>query len=58
MEWKNGQEQKMTVEGTAGGKPYKVHCNVTVYGLTKDVVDAFNEALAAAIVGGGRACIS
>lgn len=53
MEWQDGQEQKMTVEGMAGGKPYKAHCNVTAYGLTKDVVDAFNEALAAAIVKNG-----
>ena len=58
MEWLDGQEKKMTVEGMAGGKAYKVHCNVTVYGLTKDAVDAFNEALAAAIVEGEKACIS
>ena len=58
MEWQDGQEQKMTVDGTAGGKPYKAHCNVTVYGLTQDVVDAFNGALAAAIVEGEKACIS
>lgn len=58
MEWQEGQEQKMKVEGTAGGKPYKVHCNVTVYGFTEEVVDAFNEALAAAIVKGEKACIS
>lgn len=58
MEWQDGQEKKMTVEGAVGGKAYKVHCDVTVYGLTKEVVDAFNEALAAAIVKGGKACIS
>lgn len=58
MEWKDGKEQKMTVEGMAGGKAYKVHCNITVYGLTQEVVDAFNEALAAAIVEGEKACIS